>query len=422
MITRTFMTCGLAAMLVLSAVGAAQAQFFHLGLENRQVNCLELRQDGAQLYLGTEDGIETLLLGSYTYLPPGELPGANVISLLSLGSDSLLAGVESGDQSIYRRTATGWSGFQNNYGGGAFHPAFAFSRIPGQSSGLLATGISVIAKSDDDGQSWREVWGAWENMAMGVVFVQPDTNHPGVIWAGGEAAIFAPWLFKSTDYGETWDLVPVIAAGDNRCHDIAIHPDDPDIAWVSMEGMIIKTVDGGQHWDDVLVNDFYLYAIEIDPSQPWRLYCTGAKGNTPLTLFYSRDYGETWQGTCDDTYSANAAYDMVLRPRSTGCELFVGTDHGLFAYVDDYKFCCEGRVGDANGDGSDEPTVADIGTLIDFLFISMEPSLVLCLPEADINQSGLYSPTPDDITISDISILIDYLFITGPSLGLPDCL
>ena len=30
--------------------------------------------------------------------------------------------------------------------------------------------------------------------------------------------------------------------------------------------------------------------------------------------------------------------------------------------------------------------------------------------------------TCGDITIGDISTLIDYLFITGPSLGLPDCL
>jgi hypothetical protein len=45
-----------------------------------------------------------------------------------------------------------------------------------------------------------------------------------------------------------------------------------------------------------------------------------------------------------------------------------------------------------------------------------------CPTEADVNQSGSLAPTCDEVTISDISILIDYLFITGPSLGLPDCL
>jgi len=48
--------------------------------------------------------------------------------------------------------------------------------------------------------------------------------------------------------------------------------------------------------------------------------------------------------------------------------------------------------------------------------------IIECLSEADINQSGGSEPTCDDITIGDISYLLDYLFITGPTLGLSDCL
>jgi len=85
--------------------------------------------------------------------------------------------------------------------------------------------------------------------------------------------------------------------------------------------------------------------------------------------------------------------------------------------------CCVGRVGDANGAGGDEPTISDISVMIDAKFISGDPSVIACLPEADVNQSGGANPTPDDITISDISTLIDYLFITGPQTAvLNDCL
>lgn len=84
--------------------------------------------------------------------------------------------------------------------------------------------------------------------------------------------------------------------------------------------------------------------------------------------------------------------------------------------------CCSGRVGDANGSGGDEPTIGDISTMIDMLFISQSPDVVGCMAEADINQSGGPNPAMADVTIGDISILIDYLFITGPSLGLPNCL
>jgi len=85
--------------------------------------------------------------------------------------------------------------------------------------------------------------------------------------------------------------------------------------------------------------------------------------------------------------------------------------------------CCDGRVGDANGAGGDEPTIGDISTMIDAKFITGScEGIIECLTEADINQSGGIIPTCDDITIGDISMLIDYLFITGSSLGLPECL
>jgi hypothetical protein len=83
--------------------------------------------------------------------------------------------------------------------------------------------------------------------------------------------------------------------------------------------------------------------------------------------------------------------------------------------------CCVDRVGDANGSGEDEPTIGDVGVLIDALFIGNNWSVVPCLAEADINVSGGSDPQESDITIGDVSYLIDYLFIAGTSIGLPDC-
>ncbi|MEW5796219.1 MAG: hypothetical protein AB1772_07635 [Candidatus Zixiibacteriota bacterium] len=61
--------------------------------------------------------------------------------------------------------------------------------------------------------------------------------------------------------------------------------------------------------------------------------------------------------------------------------------------------------------------------MIDAKFITGTcDGILFCLEEADINQSGGAAPVRDDVTIGDITILIDYLFITGPTLGLPNCL
>jgi len=87
--------------------------------------------------------------------------------------------------------------------------------------------------------------------------------------------------------------------------------------------------------------------------------------------------------------------------------------------------CCAGRVGDANGVGNpsdpDEPTIADVSAIIDFLFITRDPYVITCFDEADVNQSGGCCSNSTDVTIADVTILIDYLFITGASLGLPPC-
>jgi hypothetical protein len=79
--------------------------------------------------------------------------------------------------------------------------------------------------------------------------------------------------------------------------------------------------------------------------------------------------------------------------------------------------CCQGITGDANGDGSYNPTIGDVSALIDHLFISGSP--LQCVAEADVNQSGGVNPVLTDITIGDVSMLIDNLFIGGTEL--PEC-
>jgi len=92
--------------------------------------------------------------------------------------------------------------------------------------------------------------------------------------------------------------------------------------------------------------------------------------------------------------------------------------------------CCVERVGDANGEGGDDPTIGDVSLMIDALFITASEAVLLtepaCIEEADINLSSQNAPSHwppvwDDITIGDISALIDALFITADLSILPNC-
>jgi len=138
----------------------------------------------------------------------------------------------------------------------------------------------------------------------------------------------------------------------------------------------------------------------------------------------SGDYDEVvldgyWQHT-NFGLDRDAVYRFQLVSMVQTCtgladpEIVIGTETLFLS-------CCHVRVGDANCSGDDEPTISDISLIIDHVLGPNYPALC-CRAEADVNQSGGQNPPDGEITVSDATVLIDYLFITGPSLGLADCL
>ncbi len=129
-------------------------------------------------------------------------------------------------------------------------------------------------------------------------------------------------------------------------------------------------------------------------------------GGPVATLYFS-----------DQTGGASGATPIAPEPYSSYTLRFA-SHAGEYTPVGEtgsvFQGCCQGVVGDVNGEGGDEPTIGDISLLIEHLFLS---GIELeCYPEADVNQSGWLAPDSDDITIGDISTLIDHLFIDGQPL------
>jgi hypothetical protein len=257
----------------------------------------------------------------------------------------------------------------------------------------------VIAKSTDGGWSWRAVWGDWTGLATGEVFVTPDPYTPGVVWSGGEGAIFNPWLLKSTDDGETWAFSPIPYDGDNRCHDVAIYPHNSDRVWVSMEGKVIRTTDGGATWATPYTNNFYLYRIEIDTLRPAWLYMTGGQWAQPLPLFASTDGGATWASTAEPSYPENWSGDLVVVSRPEFNTLYFATTHGVFAFSHSTNLAC----GDANLSGL--ITASDIIYLVNYIFKSGPPPFPVAeLSDVDCNGT---------LEAADIIALVNFVFKGG---------
>ncbi|HEX9916847.1 MAG TPA: hypothetical protein VGB16_03840 [candidate division Zixibacteria bacterium] len=319
-----------------------QQEWKCLGLGGRWIHKLRLK--GNVLYAGTDDGVYRKDITSPdTIWTPIGLQGKHAVALLVVHPDTILASVvitEVGSDtlSLFRTTdgGTDWQAFQNGFGGGGSHQVMALAKFPGQSDTLFATGACVVAKSTDGGSSWRRVWGGWHYGGVATHFITVDSASPNTVWAGGESGFFAAYLVKSTDRGENWQTTYPDVGGDNACLGIAIDPSNSDVVYVSMEGKVIKTIDGGTIWNIVLEEvSAYLFAIAINPYYPSVVYVTGGVPTPqPLILYKTRDAGCSWFPISQDAGLTLDVRDFLLLSNGKVDKLYLGTiQDGVYQYT-----------------------------------------------------------------------------------------
>ena len=184
----------------------------------------------------------------------------------------------------------------------------------------MGTAGGGVWKTTNAGMSWKPI--SDEHFAVGsigAIAVAPSDNN--VIYVGtGEGPIrgvttsHGKGVYKSSDAGETWELVGLENRG--QIPKIRIHPTNPDVAWAAVQGNIwsaneqrgvFKTTDGGKTWQHVLkVNgDTGAADLALDPSNPRVLYASmWHHGRTPWFIksggegggiYKSTDSGETWE-------------------------------------------------------------------------------------------------------------------------------
>jgi photosystem II stability/assembly factor-like uncharacterized protein len=176
-----------------------------------------------------------------------------------------------------------------------------------------------VFKTTDGGATWRPASDKdFRTGSIGAIAV--SESDPNVVLVGtGEPCIRAnlssgDGVYKSTDAGKTWRNIGL--SDTRQISQIAIHPKDPDVAWVAALGHpwgpnaergIFKTTDGGKTWRKVLYVDDKTGAsdLALDPTNPRILYAamwqavrkpwTMESGGPGSGLWKSTDGGETWK-------------------------------------------------------------------------------------------------------------------------------
>lgn len=187
--------------------------------------------------------------------------------------------------------------------------------------GSLTWGGTGVYRSGDDGATWQEV-GLPLSGNVGRIAVDP--NDPKRVFVAAAGNLFLPGgergMYRSTDGGDTWQLV---LAGENLTTgavDVAIDPVNPNNILAAMwdhvrlpthrvytgsgSGVFLST-DGGETWQEktlpgnVAPADVGRIGVAFAPSDPDRAYAVvGNRPNgTGVGLWRSNDGGKTWTKT-----------------------------------------------------------------------------------------------------------------------------
>ncbi|MBT8072914.1 MAG: glycosyl hydrolase [Xanthomonadales bacterium] len=175
-------------------------------------------------------------------------------------------------------------------------------------------------RTENAGTTWQNISDEYFKVGtIGAVAVA-ESDH-NVLYVGtGESPIrgvttaTGDGVWKSSDAGKTWTHIGLGNSG--QIARIKIHPANPDIAWVAVQGQIwgpneergvFRTTDGGRSWQHVLkvgpntgasdlsvdaANPRILYAAMWNHGRkPWYIHSGGNDGG----IFKSIDGGDSWK-------------------------------------------------------------------------------------------------------------------------------
>jgi len=193
---------------------------------------------------------------------------------------------------------------------------------------VISSGSGVVFKSTDFGATWEVLHGN----RPGILELEVLTKHPffdHIIWQGGQTGYGTTYLSVSTDYGETWkEFLHLPCFFDFGISALALHPVDSLIVYASDGIMTAKTQDMGKTWYVVLSEGSN--AMLVDPKDASHLLAATTGG-----LKQTFDAGLTWQDWSELPPEKIIVVDMTWDNKRG--VIYLGLVDGVYRFIP----CCD---------------------------------------------------------------------------------
>jgi photosystem II stability/assembly factor-like uncharacterized protein len=216
---------------------------------------------------------------------------------------------------------------------------------------------AALFRSDDAGQSWKEVPGLrehgsgphWQPGAGGMCLhtILQHPTDPARLFI----AISSAGAFRTDDAGQSWkpinrglvsEQIPDPTAEVGHCvHRIAMHPSRPDVLFMQKHWDVMRSDDAGENWREIsgdLPTDFG-FPIDVHAHEPDTIYVVPIKSDSEhfppdgqLRVYRSRTGGGEWEALTKglpqrDCY-VNVLRDAMAVDALDSCGIYFGTTGG----------------------------------------------------------------------------------------------
>ncbi|MCU0635418.1 MAG: hypothetical protein MUE41_11145, partial [Gemmatimonadaceae bacterium] len=157
-----------------------------------------------------------------------------------------------------------------------FPTVSALSESP-KVKGLLYVGTDdgQLQRSRDGGKTWTSLAAKITGLPRGtwVAHVEASRHAPGTVYAafdGHQANDFRNYLFRSTDFGETWTAIHGDLPAERVIRAVHEDPRNPSLLYIGTEFGLFFSLDGGTTWTEFTgmprmpINDFTIHTREND--------------------------------------------------------------------------------------------------------------------------------------------------------------